>query len=250
MFQRANIILDRYHDAIWRLRRWMGLVDCCWPVVFHLVYTAQFTCNPFDIPGYTWSSHRKSLRPVTAWICKRAPHITIGMQICNTCRKKPSKESPDATKSVTTELAPPTPSSQATESDLLFYHGAITVSSLNVCLAEIGKRTFSPVKELLWTEDDDRSFAARSYHRSTWNWNDPTTEREILGNKDYRSKQVQVLTVLPKRWSVKKVQQEFGTSEYVFGTAVKEAGRGKRQFFSSWYITLTFTATRNSYPCL
>ena len=30
-----------------------------------------------------------------------------------------------------------------------------------------------------------------------------------------RSEQVQVLTVLPKSWSVKKVQQEFGVSEYL-----------------------------------
>ena len=30
-----------------------------------------------------------------------------------------------------------------------------------------------------------------------------------------RSEQIQVLTVLPKSWSVKKVQQEFGVSEYL-----------------------------------
>ena len=30
-----------------------------------------------------------------------------------------------------------------------------------------------------------------------------------------RSEQVQVLTVLPNSWSVKKVQQEFGVSEYL-----------------------------------
>ena len=30
-----------------------------------------------------------------------------------------------------------------------------------------------------------------------------------------RSEQVQVLTVLPKSWTVKKIQQEFGVSEYL-----------------------------------
>ena len=101
---------------------------------------AQFCCNPFDIPGHTWSSRRKNLRPVTAWMCERPPHITIGMKICDTCRKKLSKESPDATESVTSELDPTTlPSSQATESDPLFSHGSEAVPSLNVCLAEIGE---------------------------------------------------------------------------------------------------------------
>ena len=104
---------------------------------------ARFCCNPFDIPGHTWNSHRKSLRPVTAWMCERAPHITIGMKICDMCRKKLSKESPDATKFLTSELDPPTPpSSQTTESDPLFCYGSEAVSSLNVCLAEISETPF------------------------------------------------------------------------------------------------------------
>lgn len=105
---------------------------------------AQFCCNLFDIPGHIWSSRRKNLRFVTAWMCERSTHVTIGMKICDTCRKKLSKEPPNATKSVTTELDPPTPpSSQATESDPLFSCGSEAVSSLNVCLAEIGETLFS-----------------------------------------------------------------------------------------------------------
>ena len=105
---------------------------------------AQSYCNPFDIPGHAWSSRRKNLRSVTAWMCETAPHITIGMKICDTCRKMLSKESLDATKSVTSELDPPTlPSSQATESDPLFSHSSEAVSSLNACLVEIGETPFS-----------------------------------------------------------------------------------------------------------
>ena len=63
------------------------------------------------------------------------------MKICDTCRKKLSKESLDATESVTSELDPPTPpTSQAT--DLILY-GSEVVSSLNVCLAEISETPFS-----------------------------------------------------------------------------------------------------------
>ena len=51
-------------------------------------------------------------------------------------QEKLSKESPDATASVTSEFDPPTPiSSQATQSNPLFYHGSEVVSSFNVCLA-------------------------------------------------------------------------------------------------------------------
>ena len=55
---------------------------------------AQSCCNPFDIPGHSWGSRRKNLRPVTVWMCERAPHILIGSKICDTCRKKLSKEAP------------------------------------------------------------------------------------------------------------------------------------------------------------
>ena len=60
---------------------------------------AQSCCNPFDIPGHTWCSRRKNLRPVTAWMCERAPHISVDSKICDTCRKKLSKESHDVTES-------------------------------------------------------------------------------------------------------------------------------------------------------
>ena len=72
-------------------------------------------------------------------MCERAPHITIGMKICDTCR-----ESLDVTESVTSELDPPTPpSSHATESNPLFSHGSEAVYLLNVCLAEISETPFS-----------------------------------------------------------------------------------------------------------
>ena len=77
-------------------------------------------------------------------MCERAPRITIGMKICDTCRKNLRMELADVTESVTSELNPPTPpSSQAKESDPLFSQGSQAVSSLNVCLAEIGETPFS-----------------------------------------------------------------------------------------------------------
>ena len=185
---------------------------------------AQSCCNPFDIPGHTWSSRRKNLRPVTAWMCERAPHITIGMKICDTCRKKLSKESPDATESVTSELDPPTPpSSQATESDPLFSHSSEAVSSLNVCLAEIGETPFSQSRARSKTYCGQKAKKITAALQRTVIRGAPIDDgtemiqqlKEKFRETKRRSEQVQVLTVLPKSWSVKKVQQEFGVSEYL-----------------------------------
>ena len=108
---------------------------------------AQSCCNPFDIPGHTWSSRRKNLRPVTAWRCERAPHISIGSKIYDTCRKKLSKELQDVTESILSESDPPSPpSSQATESDPLFSSASEAASSLNMYLAEIGETPYSQSK--------------------------------------------------------------------------------------------------------
>ena len=182
---------------------------------------AQSCCNPFDIPGHNWSSRRKNLRPVTAWMCETVPHITIGMKICDTCRKKLSKES---TESVTSELDPPTPpSSQATESDPLFSHGSEAVSSLNVCLAEIGETPFSQSRARSKTYCGQKVKKITEALQRTVITGAPIDDgtemiqqlKEKFREAKRRSEQVQVLTILPKSWSVKKVQQEFGVSEYL-----------------------------------
>ena len=57
-----------------------------------------------------------------------------------------------------------------------------------------------------------------------------------------------MLTVLPKSWSVKKVQQEFVVSVYLAQQSKKLVE--ERYSFSSWSIMWTFTAIRNSRHCL
>jgi len=55
---------------------------------------AQSCCNP---SGHSRGSRRKNLRPVTAWMCERAPQISMGSKVCvysDICRKKMSKEPP------------------------------------------------------------------------------------------------------------------------------------------------------------
>ena len=94
---------------------------------------AQSCCNPFDIPGHAWSSRKKNLRPVTAWMLVRAPHISTDSKICDTCRKKLSKQSLPET--LFSETDPSSPrSSEAKEHDPLYFQTSAAVSSLNKCL--------------------------------------------------------------------------------------------------------------------
>ena len=118
---------------------------------------AQSCCNPFDIPGHAWKSHRRNLRPVIASMCERAPQISIGSEICDTCRKELSKES-HVSEPLFSELVPPSPPSppssrspEAKEHEPLHYQTSVAVSSLNKCLAELGETPYSqesPCKEL------------------------------------------------------------------------------------------------------
>ena len=80
-------------------------------------------------------------------MCERAPHISIGSKICDTCRKKLSKELQDVTEPILSEPdLPSLPSSQATESDPLFSSASEAASSLNMYLAEIGETPYSQSK--------------------------------------------------------------------------------------------------------
>ena len=94
---------------------------------------AHSCCNPFDIPGHAWSSHKKNLRPVTERMCERAPYISIGSKICDTCKKKLSRESPVLTPE------PDSPSPEAEEIQSLYVQTPAAVASLNKCLAEFGE---------------------------------------------------------------------------------------------------------------
>ena len=183
---------------------------------------AQSCCNPFDIPGHTWSSHRKNLSPVIAWICERAPHISIGLKICDTCRKKLSKELQDVTEPILSEPDPPSPpSSQATESDPLSSSASEAASSLNTYLAEIGETPYSQSKAHSKNYSRQVKITEALQHPViTGVPIDDGTEmiqqlKEKFQETKKRNEQIQVLTVLPKSWSVKKIQQEIGVSEYL-----------------------------------
>ena len=156
------------------------------------------------------------------------------MKICDESRKKSNKESLDVTESVTSELNPT--SSQATESDPLFCHDSKPVSS------EIGKTPFLREEPRFWIESK----------KDFWSFitvapiDDGIEMMQQLKEKFQeikRSEQLQVLTVLTKSWSVKKVQQVFGVSEYFPWQSKKPV---EESAWHPWSITWTFT-TKSCY---
>ena len=189
---------------------------------------AHSCCNPFDIPGHAWSTRKKNLRPVTEWMCERAPNISIGSKICDTCRKKLSKKLP---------VLPPEPDSPSVEAEEteVYIQTPAAVSSLNKCLVEIGETPYSQSKA-----------RAKNYSRQKVKNITEAMQRTIITGEivddgsemiqqlkekflttTKMNEQLQILTVLPKSWSVKKIQQEFGVSTYMAQKSkklVKEKG--------------------------
>ena len=118
---------ETVHRNLWLTLVSLALED------FALVYMAHSCCNPFDIPGHSWSSRTKNLRPVTAWMYERAPQISIGSRICDSCRKNLSKEPP---------YLNPEPDFPGSEPGL-YVHSPEAVASL---LADIGETPYSLTK--------------------------------------------------------------------------------------------------------
>ena len=168
---------------------------------------AQSCCNPFDIPGHNWSSRKKNLRLVTPWMCERAPQISVGSKICDTCRKKLSKEP-----SIPIPY-PDSPCSEVEDAEA-YIPSPEAVASLNMCLADIGETPYSCIKA-----------RGKKYSRQKVKKITEAIERTIISGEAIddgsemiqqlkekfqltaqRSEQLQILTVLPKSWSLKKIQ--------------------------------------------
>ena len=207
---------------------------------------AQSCCNLFDIPGHSWSSHTKSLRPVTAWMCERAPQISIGSKICDTCRKKFSKEPPVLIPE------PGSPSSEAEEPEV-YIHSPEAVASFNMCLADIGETPYSHIKacgKKYSRQKLEKITEAMKHTIISGETIDDGSEmiqklKEKFRSTAQRDEQLQIRIVLPQSWSLKKIQQEFGVSNDN-GTKIKGSCKREGGIFSSWPKTWTFIATGNS----
>ena len=183
---------------------------------------------------------KKNLRPVLPWMCEKLPSLTLGAKICDNCRKKLAQISepvsaPEEHGSNESGQDDPSASSQVEED---VFCAQESLDPINQCLGAIGetpivrkkldqvrypkeklKKITATMKKMMLPEEESSG---------------SDNESEIIKQlKDKfqasttNSEKVQVLTVLPKSWSVRKVQSEFGAPNYMARKAkqlVKQKG--------------------------
>ena len=192
--------------------------------------------------GHT--SKRKNLRPVTKWMCEKAPLVSIGTRICDSCRKKLSAvvipavpvESDTNSDCDTEELVDYSVCSLQPADDSSIHPSLFeddpqpSLTLVNQCLKESGK---TPITK--------RKLRTRKYAEKKLDEITSMMEQLVIGedskssdeleiiqqlkekfrSTSERSTQVQILTVLPKSWSIRRIESEFGVSNFMARTAKK-----------------------------
>ena len=188
-------------------------------------------CNPFQIEGHT--ARKNSLRPVTKWMCEKNPLIQMGSRICDTCRKKLAKvsEVPNIPLHAKTDSSSSTPSDSPNE---MMYEPSESIQIVNQCLVDLGE---TPVTK---RKLQSKKYSERKLEVLTMKMSEAmlgekqNDESEILQqlkekfhSTSQNSMKVQILTILPKSWSIQKIQTEFGVSNFMARKAkqlVKDKG--------------------------
>ena len=197
-------------------------------------------CNPFGQPRH--SSKRKNLRPVLAWMCEKMSSLNIGAKICDDCRKKLAQLPTKVSESE--EL--PESSEEDGASSYSEHAGASGCSektvhsplqSMNQCLSVIGETPIVKTKlnQAKYPKEKLKkiSMAMKKQLLPGRDSSDSDESEMLTQLKDKfrattdKSEKVMVLTVLPRSWTLRKVQEEFGASNYMVRKAkalVKEKG--------------------------
>jgi len=150
-------------------------------------------------------------------MCEKAP-VAMGGKICDSCRKKLAREP-------TPSMAAPSvlSSSGSQAEEVKQYCEEKAISSMNKWFEDIGETPFSRRKA--WRKDYSR--------QKNWKLTKALQDTEIRdGGSEMlqqlkkkfegttkNSEKSQVLTVLPKSWSTKQIQKEFGVTLYIARTS-------------------------------
>ena len=207
-------------------------------------------CNPFGKPSH-YVRNKKQLRQVSDWMITKVPTLTHGQKICASCRKQLSHtSSPSPTPEERRATTPESPvegsefPDEGPESDPavvtppgeeLEPEPSESVALVNVCLETFGE---TPI-----TKTNLKRAKKRSKQKvdkiTTMMQRAMISERPLCNDCEIvsqlrekfqtatRSEKMQILTVLPKSWSVKRIQEEFGTTNFMARQAkelVKEKG--------------------------
>ena len=180
---------------------------------------AESCCNPFNLPRHDWSTRNKDLRIVKPWMCEKAA-VTVGSKICDTCRKKLANL-PD--------LESVCMSGVDSKREEHYLDVPEASAAINRCLSEIGetplsksvshnnpKRIEDKIEKLT---DAMKGLFIDSTATSSTQQNDGgeiiLQLKQKFQTTTKRSEQLQILTVLPQSWTRKRIQSEFGVSDYM-----------------------------------
>ena len=182
---------------------------------------AESCCNPFNLPRHNWSTRRKNLRQVKQWMCEKAD-ISVGSKICDSCRKKLAKL-PD----LETILKSPA-RCDSPRRDEPYLDAPEAIAAVNRCLSEIGETpllksgSHNPKRVEDKIEKITEAMKGLFIDDTTVGNSQHDTESEIIlqlkekfQTTTKRSEQLQILTVLPRSWTRKQIQSEFGVSDYM-----------------------------------
>lgn len=180
-------------------------------------------CNPFNRPNH-FVRKKNQLRLVTKWMCEKTPSILPGDKICDSCRKKLTTASPPK---------PSDSSASASESD-----GALSppdeelqvdtgqsLMMVNQCLDTIGEtpltkrklqyKKYSKQKVIKITTMMQKAVIGDVHSDQTNDEGEIIKQLKEKFSTVGRSEKIQILTVLPKSWSIRRVQKEFGVSDFM-----------------------------------
>ena len=193
-------------------------------------------CNPFNKPHHI-IRNKSQLRVVTKAMCEKFPSILRGEKICDACRKQLAKVStPRKQVSPPPEQSDISPESDVeSSSDEVFDDPKATLTVANEYLDAIGETplTKRKLRSKQYRRQKVEAVTAMMRTAVLADTREMSDEAEIVAQlkEKYstvsRSEKIQILTVLPKSWSVRKIETEFGASNRMARKAkelVKEKG--------------------------
>lgn len=189
-----------------------------------------FCCNPLGKSGHT--RFRKNLRKVQPWMVQKCPNITVEQKICSSCRKTISEmPGPSCILETDAEAEQPELSDDKSEGQVkseIWTDRDTTLDSLNDTLLSLGetpvkkkrlgvgqysKKKFQKIGELIkdygGVPECDKPVTVSDESVMI------SQLKEKFQETDSISVKVQILTILPKTWSIRKIQEEFGVTYYM-----------------------------------
>lgn len=200
--------------------------------------------NPFNKPNH--SHARKGLRHVSSWMCDLIPGTPELSKVCDSCRKQLTKLKNEKHREISTGTSNIHEESQSDTEieeapiDMPFSNESDALSSLNSSLIDMGE---SPVdkkriqSKIYSTEKANRiSVAVKRkllVNACSDDENDDSQDeffthvKKVYNSFTSRKKKLQLLTLMPDSWSVRKVMQEFSAPNYLVRQAKTLLKKGR-----------------------